>query len=42
VVLLAPGCASFDAYTGFDKRGEDFRAIVSRLAAQAGGQAGRA
>lgn len=42
VVLLAPGCASFDAYTGFDKRGEDFRAIVSRLASQTGGQGGRA
>jgi UDP-N-acetylmuramoylalanine--D-glutamate ligase len=39
VVLLAPGCASFDAYTGFDKRGEDFRAIVGRLATQAGGLA---
>src|SRR5262249_46508749 len=38
VVLLAPGCASFDAYTGYEKRGEDFRAIVGRLAAQAGGQ----
>lgn len=42
VVLLSPGCASFDAYTGFDKRGEDFRAIVSRLASQTGGQGGRA
>ena len=41
VVLLAPGCASFDAYTGFDKRGDDFRAIVARLAAQTGGQGGR-
>ena len=38
IVLLAPGCASFDAYTGYDKRGEDFRAIVKRLATQTGGQ----
>ena len=37
IVLLAPGCASFDAYTGFDKRGEDFRACVNLLASQAGG-----
>ncbi len=37
IVLLAPGCASFDAYTGFDKRGEDFRAHVKLLASQAGG-----
>jgi len=37
VVLLAPGCASFDAYTGFEKRGEDFRAIVSVLGSQTSG-----
>lgn len=35
-ILLAPGCASFDAYSGFEKRGEDFRAIVARLSSQAG------
>ncbi|HET9480833.1 MAG TPA: UDP-N-acetylmuramoyl-L-alanine--D-glutamate ligase [Candidatus Polarisedimenticolia bacterium] len=39
VVLLAPGCASFDAYSGFEKRGEDFRMIVETLGVQAGGQA---
>jgi UDP-N-acetylmuramoylalanine--D-glutamate ligase len=39
VVLLAPACASFDAYSGFDQRGDDFRALVDRLAAQRGGQA---
>jgi len=39
IVLLAPACASFDAYTGYEKRGEDFRAIVGRLASQTGGLA---
>ena len=39
VVLLAPACASFDAYTGYAQRGEDFRAMVKKLGTQAGGQA---
>jgi len=30
-VLLAPACASFDQYTGFEERGEHFRTIVRRL-----------
>jgi UDP-N-acetylmuramoylalanine--D-glutamate ligase len=31
VVLLAPACASFDAYRDFEERGEHFRAIVESL-----------
>jgi UDP-N-acetylmuramoylalanine--D-glutamate ligase len=31
VVLLAPACASFDAYRDFEERGEHFRELVSRL-----------
>ena len=32
VVLLAPACASFDAYRDFEARGEHFRELVRRLA----------
>ncbi|MFL5892247.1 MAG: UDP-N-acetylmuramoyl-L-alanine--D-glutamate ligase [Solirubrobacterales bacterium] len=31
VVLLAPACASFDAYRDFEERGEHFRALVREL-----------
>jgi len=31
VVLLAPACASFDQYPGFEARGEDFRRRVLAL-----------
>jgi len=33
VVLLAPAAASFDQYPNFEKRGEDFTALVNALPA---------
>jgi UDP-N-acetylmuramoylalanine--D-glutamate ligase len=34
VVLLSPACASFDAYSGYAARGDDFATEVQRLADQ--------
>ncbi|MCP3981630.1 MAG: UDP-N-acetylmuramoyl-L-alanine--D-glutamate ligase [bacterium] len=36
VVLLSPACASFDQYTGFEARGDDFRRVVLELQREAG------
>jgi UDP-N-acetylmuramoylalanine--D-glutamate ligase len=30
-VLLSPACASFDQFSGFDARGDRFRALVQSL-----------
>jgi len=31
IILLAPACASFDMYSGFEQRGDDFVSIVEAL-----------
>ena len=36
VVLLSPACASFDQYTGFEARGDHFRALVHDMMTQLG------
>ena len=31
VVLLAPGCASFDMYENYKQRGKEFKSLVNEL-----------
>jgi UDP-N-acetylmuramoylalanine--D-glutamate ligase len=35
VVLLAPACASYDQYSGFEERGQDFHRLVLALETRA-------
>jgi len=39
VVLLSPGCASFDWYSSYAERGDDFRRAVEDVKKKAGNKA---
>ena len=39
IVLLSPGCASFDRYSSYAERGDDFRRAVEEVKKRADGKA---
>jgi UDP-N-acetylmuramoylalanine--D-glutamate ligase len=41
VVLLSPAGTSFDAYPNFERRGEEFRALVQAMLQSHGGEEAR-